>query len=201
MNSDEREVTLSLADLELRFTTDRGVFSNSRIDAGTRLLLQEAPHPNAGMKNICDLGCGYGPIAVSLSKRSPSSSVWALDVNERAVALTARNANTNGSSTIHPVTIDVDGEPINGTPADIASLPAIRFDGLWSNPPIRIGKSAMHQMLTIWLDRLSPTGKAWLVVQRHLGADSLADWLTDQGWRTTRLCSRAGYRVLEVDAR
>jgi len=201
VESDEREVRLSLADLELSFTTDRGVFSADRIDAGTRLLLQEAPHPTDSMATVCDLGCGYGPIAVSLAARSPHSAVWAVDTNERAVALTARNGDRNGCSSIHPVVVDTDGVPVDGHPEDLAALPSIRFDGLWSNPPIRIGKVAMRHMLTVWLDRLSPTGTAWLVVQRHLGADSLAEWLNAQGWATTRVCSRAGYRLLEVKAR
>ena len=201
MDSAEQEIQLSLADLELQFTTDRGVFSQSRIDAGTRLLLQEAPHPTASMTNVCDLGCGYGPIAVSLARRSPASSVWAVDLNERAVALTARNGVANDCPDIHAVVVDSDGSAIDGTPEDLAALPATRFDGLWSNPSIRIGKPAMHHMLTVWLDRLTPSGMAWLVVQRHLGADSLADWMTAQGWATTRVCSRAGYRLLEVKAR
>ena len=201
VDSDEQEIGLSLADLELRLTTDRGVFSNSRVDAGTRLLLQEAPHPTAEMANVCDLGCGYGPIAVSLAKRSPTTSVWAVDVNERAVALTARNAERNGCADLHAVVVDSDGNSVDGTAEDLDALSKVRFDGLWSNPSIRIGKSAMHRMLTIWLDRLTPAGSAWLVVQRHLGADSLADWMTTQGWATTRVCSRAGYRLLEVKAR
>lgn len=201
MDSDEREIGLSLADLELRFTTDTGVFSNSRVDAGTRLLLQEAPHPTAEMANVCDLGCGYGPIAVSLAKRSPTTAVWAVDLNERAVALTARNGELNACPDIHAIVVDADGNAIDGTPTDIAALAETRFDGLWSNPSIRIGKPAMHHMLTLWLDRLTPTGTAWLVVQRHLGADSLADWMTAQGWATSRVCSRAGYRLLEVKAR
>lgn len=201
VDSDERSVTLSLPDLELRFTTDRGVFSNSRIDAGTRLLLQEAPHPTADMTNVCDLGCGYGPIAVSLSRRSPSTAVWAVDLNERAVALTERNSIENDCAGVHAVVVDEDGDALDGAPEDVGTLAAIRFDGLWSNPSIRIGKTAMHHMLTVWLDRLTPSGSAWLVVQRHLGADSLADWMTSQGWATTRTCSRAGYRLLEVKAR
>ncbi len=201
MDSAEQEIQLSLADLELQFTTDRGVFSQSRIDAGTRLLLQEAPHPTSSMANVCDLGCGYGPIAVSLARRSPASSVWAVDLNERAVALTAKNGVANDCPDIHAVVVDSDGSAIDGTPEDLAALPATRFDGLWSNPSIRIGKPAMHHMLTVWLDRLTPSGMAWLVVQRHLGADSLADWMTAQGWATTRVCSRAGYRLLEVKAR
>jgi 16S rRNA (guanine1207-N2)-methyltransferase len=201
VDSAEQEIQLSLADLELQFTTDRGVFSQSRIDAGTRLLLQEAPHPTPSMTNICDLGCGYGPIAVSLARRSPTSSVWAVDLNERAVALTAKNGVANDCPDIHAVVVDSDGSAIDGTPEDLAALPATQFDGLWSNPSIRIGKPAMHHMLTVWLDRLAPSGMAWLVVQRHLGADSLADWMTAQGWATTRVCSRAGYRLLEVKAR
>jgi len=201
VDSDEREIGLSLADLELRFTTDRGVFSNSRVDAGTRLLLQEAPHPTASMANVCDLGCGYGPIAVSLAKRSPTSSVWAVDLNERAVTLTARNGMLNSCTDIHAVVVDSDGTAVDGTADDLAALAETKYDGLWSNPSIRIGKPAMHHMLTVWLDRLSPTGVAWLVVQRHLGADSLADWMTEQGWATSRVCSRSGYRLLEVKAR
>jgi len=201
VDSAEQEIQLSLADLELQFTTDRGVFSQSRIDAGTRLLLQEAPHPTPSMTNVCDLGCGYGPIAVSLARRSPASSVWAVDLNERAVALTARNGVTNDCTDIHAVVVDSDGSAIDGTPEDLLALRTTQFDGLWSNPSIRIGKPAMHHMLTVWLDRLTPSGMAWLVVQRHLGADSLADWMTAQGWATTRVCSRAGYRLLEVKAR
>lgn len=200
VGSDESDTTLSLSDLELRFTTDRGVFSNGRIDAGTRLLLQEAPAPDGSMGAVCDLGCGYGPIAVTLARRSPATDVWAVDVNERAVALTARNASANGCE-VRAVVVDEDGRPVAGAPDDVDRLGTIRFDAIWSNPPIRIGKMALHALLTTWLDRLTPGGRAWLVVQKHLGADSLQTWLTAQGWSTTRLCSRAGYRVLEVQAR
>lgn len=223
MASEEHEIGLSLPDLELRFTTDRGVFSNTRVDAGTRLLLQEAPHPDASMTDVCDLGCGYGPVAVALARRSPTSTVWAVDVNERAVALCATNAVANGCENLRSVLVDENGRIIRamGTPEstddgftdgesiddrstssfDGVSFDGISFDGIWSNPPIRIGKPALHALLTTWLDRLTPAGTAWLVVQRHLGADSLADWLTEQGWATSRLVSRAGYRLLEVKAR
>jgi 16S rRNA (guanine1207-N2)-methyltransferase len=199
--SDPRSVRLSLADLELSLTTDRGVFSTERIDPGTRLLLQEAPHPTAAMGDVIDLGCGYGPIAVSLALRAPGARVWALDVNERAVALCADNAVTNGAANVHPVVVDEAGSPVAGAPDDVAALPDLRVGGLWSNPPIRIGKAALHALLTGWLDRLVPGAKAWLVVQRHLGADSLAGWMEGEGWATERLVSRAGYRLLEVSAR
>ena len=201
VDSDERQIRLSLPDLELELTTDRGVFSTDRVDAGTRLLLQEAPRPDESMGSIADIGCGYGPIAVTLARRAPECEVWAVDVNERAVALCETNARDNECDNVHAVVIDPDGTPIDGRVEYLDALPSVRFDGIWSNPPIRIGKPALHALLTTWLDRLAPDGHAWLVVQRHLGADSLADWMTAQGWSTTRLCSRAGYRILEVAAR
>ena len=199
--SDRRVVALSLPDLELSLTTDRGVFATSGVDPGTRLLLQEAPHPSDAMGDVLDLGCGYGPIATSLARRAPGARVWAVDVNERAVALCAENAAANGAEQVHPVVVDEGGAPLAGAPDDVVALPDLRFGGIWSNPPIRIGKAALHRLLTLWLDRLLPGANAWLVVQRHLGADSLAAWMDQEGWSTERLVSRSGYRLLEVSAR
>ena len=171
VGSDPRTIQLSLADLELTLTTDTGVFSAERVDSGTRLLLQEAPWPKPEMANVLDIGCGYGPVALSLARRSPDTAVWAVDVNERAVGLCADNAAANGIENVHPLVVDDSGLPVAGDPADITGLAGVRFDAIWSNPPIRIGKEALHSLLTLWLDRLTPTGRAWLVVQKHLGAD------------------------------
>ena len=178
------EVSLVLPDVQVSLVTDGGVFSPGAVDAGTKLLLLEAPVVPG---TLLDLGCGYGPIAVTLALRAPSSTVWAVDVNERARALTVANAAAAGV-----------GERVRVcAPDDVPDN--VRFDGLWSNPPIRVGKEALHSMLSQWLPRLStPDGRAWLVVQKHLGSDSLQRWLTAAGWPTRRLVSRAGYRVLEV---
>lgn len=190
-----REIRLDLPDGSLRLTTDAGVFSGDRVDPGTRLLLQEAPSPPP-TGHLLDLGCGYGPIALTMARRAPEATVWAVDVNERAVDLCAENAAGHDlSDRVRAVVVDAAGRPID--PA--VALP--RLDLLWSNPPIRIGKTALHALLTTWLDRLTPHGRAVLVVQRHLGADSLADWLAREGFATTRLASRAGYRLLDVAAR
>ncbi|MGN6694093.1 MAG: class I SAM-dependent methyltransferase [Aquihabitans sp.] len=171
-------------------TTDRGTFSPDRVDDGTRALLAEGPAvPTAGV--LADVGCGYGPIAVTLALRGgPDVEVWAVDVNERSRDLCRTNAEANGvADRVRVVAPDE-------VPADLV------VDQLWSNPPIRIGKPALHELLTSWLDRLSPgTGTAELVVQKHLGADSLARWLGDQGWVTARIASRGGYRILHVAAR
>lgn len=186
---------LSLSDVDLTLVSDRGMFSPDRVDAGTRLLLQESPHPTAAMRDVLDLGCGYGPIAVTLAHRSPATRVWAVDVNERAVELCRRNAAACGVDNVTAVLVDEHGLVLDGT-----VLPD-SFDGLWSNPSIRIGKAALHSMLERWLSVLSPEAQAWLVVQKHLGADSLAKWLDSQGFGTSRLLSRAGYRILQVSAR
>lgn len=182
-------VDLTLPDLHLQLRTDRGVFGTTGVDPGTRLLLVEAPRPAPGEAgNLVDLGCGYGPIALALARRAPAATVWAVDVNERARALCEANAATAGLRNVRVV-----------DPTEVP--PDLRIDGLWSNPPIRIGKAALHDLLVTWLGRLSGRGQGWLVVHKHLGSDSLARWLVDQGHLTTRLCSRSGYRILQVDRR
>ncbi len=183
-----RQVDLLLPDLHLDLTTDRGVFAGEAVDRGTRYLLLEGPDPLASATELLDLGCGYGPIALTLAARHPGARVWAVDVNPRARDLCRANADANG---LDNVTVAAPEEVPDG----------IRFDACWSNPPIRIGKDALHGLLAHWLDRLADDGRAHLVVQRHLGADSLARWLDEQGWATTRRASRKGYRLLDVAAR
>lgn len=177
-------VELSLPDFHARLAVDSGVFSGTGIDPGTLELLRASPAPPA-QGHLLDLGCGYGPIACTLAHRAPEAVVWAVDVNDRALDLTARNAAALGLAAVRAVRPD-------GVPA------SVRFAGLWSNPPIRIGKAALHQLLGDWLPRLEPDGKAWMVVHRHLGGDSLAAWLGTEGWAVHRAGSKRGYRILEV---
>jgi 16S rRNA (guanine1207-N2)-methyltransferase len=177
-------VHLLLDGLHLELATDSGVFSPRRLDPGTRLLLEAAPPPPA-TGDLLDLGCGYGPLALVLAARSPAARVWAVDVNSRALALTAANARRAGLANVTCATPDND-------------LPAT-FDLIWSNPPVRIGKEALHALLARWLARLTPQGTAYLVVQRHLGSDSLHTWLAGAGWRAERAAARSGYRMLRVD--
>jgi 16S rRNA (guanine1207-N2)-methyltransferase len=165
----------------LELVTDRGTFSPGRLDPGTRLLLRAAPPPPAEGRFL-DLGCGYGPLALTLALCSPAAEVVAVDVNERSLTLTAQNAARHG---LDNVTV--------APPEDVAPGP---FDLIWSNPPIRVGKAALHDLLEGWLTRLRPTGSAVLVVNRHLGADSLQRWLGSRGFPTDRLASKQGYRLL-----
>ncbi|MEU7000911.1 methyltransferase [Nonomuraea sp. NPDC046570] len=178
-------VDLVLPDLHLRLETDRGVFSPERVDLGTRVLLESVPPPPAE-GDLLDLGCGYGPIALTMASRAPGATVWAVDVNRRSIELTGRNAKAAGLDRVR--SMHVDEVP-----------PEVRFSAIWSNPAIRIGKPALHEMLTRWLSRLTPDGVAYLVVQKHLGSDSLQRWLAEQGWQATREASRAAYRILKVE--
>jgi len=177
-------VRVVLPDVYLELATDTGVFSPGRLDPGTRLLLDQSPAPPPS-GDLLDLGCGYGPIACVLAARSPGAAVWAVDVNERALELCARNAAAAGLPNVRCVT---PGDP---------SVPG-RLAGIWSNPPVRIGKAALHELLLSWLRRLGPGRDAYLVASRNLGADSLHRWLAEQGWPVTRLAARSGYRLLQA---
>jgi 16S rRNA (guanine1207-N2)-methyltransferase len=177
-------VDLVLPDFRARLRSDRGVFSAGGVDPGTLQLLRAVP-ADFLTGNLLDLGCGYGPIACTLAHRSPAATVWAVDVNERALALTSANAEGLRLPNVRVI-----------KPADAPS--GLTFAGIWSNPPIRVGKAALHELLSSWLPRLESTGSAWLVVQRHLGADSLASWLEREGWAIVRVGSKRGYRILRV---
>jgi len=162
-----------------------GVFSSGRLDIGTGVLVRQArPSPHARV--VLDLGCGYGVLACALALELPEGEVWAVDVNERALRLTADNATRLGVADRLRVHAPAD------VPADVA------FDEIWSNPPIRIGKAALHELLGTWLPRLAPAGRAVLVVGKNLGADSLQRWIVDQGFTCDRVASAKGFRVLEV---
>jgi 16S rRNA (guanine1207-N2)-methyltransferase len=180
-------VRVVLPDLYLELETDSGTFSPGRLDPGTRFLLESASAP-AAAGDLLDLGCGYGPIACTMAARAPGATVWAVDVNERALALCERNAARAGLSNVRCATPDAPGLPAS-------------FAEIWSNPPVRIGKPALHELLRRWLPRLAPGAGATLVMGRNLGADSLHGWLEkEEGWQVRRLSARSGYRLLRVTA-
>ena len=183
---ERRTIEVSLEGRRLSLTTARGVYSPDRLDPGTAVLLAGAPDPSP-TGDLLDIGCGWGPISLTLALRSPEARVWGVDVNRRALDLARSNATAAG---VRNVTFCEPDE----VPADM------RFSTIWSNPPIHVGKPALHALLERWLPRLADDGVAHLVVQRHLGSDSLQKWLNEQDWglACTRLSSAKAFRILEV---
>jgi 16S rRNA (guanine1207-N2)-methyltransferase len=184
---ERRTLTVHLAGRDLPVRTAAGVFSPGRLDLGTQVLLRSVPGPPP-TGDVLDLGCGWGPIALTMALLSPGCRVWAVDVNTRALDLVRGTAADLAIETITAV-----------TPGQVP--PDVRFAAIWSNPPIRIGKPALHDLLGRWLPRLTDDGAAHLVVQRNLGADSLQRWLDDElGLPVDRVASAKGFRVLRVSA-
>ncbi len=182
-----RSVAVTLRGREVVLQTANGVFSPRGLDKGTSVLLENVPDP-AGTE-LLDIGCGWGPIALSLAGAAPGARVTAVDVNERSLRLTRDNAAALGLTAVEALLPEQ-------VPADR------RFDTIWSNPPVRIGKQQLHELLLRWLPRLAPGGSAWLVVQKNLGADSLQRWLGTAlggGFRVSRHSTDKGFRVLLVE--
>jgi 16S rRNA (guanine1207-N2)-methyltransferase len=185
-----RQIRVPIAGQFYELTTSNGIFSPERIDAGTHVLLTNTPAPPPG-GDFLDLGCGWGPIALTLAVESPHATVWAVDVNERALDLVRRNAVAIGLDNVNAV-----------RPEDVPD--GIEFRTIRSNPPIRVGKDELHSMLERWLPRLEPESDAWLVVQRNLGSDSLHRWLDGslpEHFAVSRAATNKGYRVLRVRRR
>lgn len=172
---------------DLAMMSGSGVFAQGRLDVGTGVLLRETAPPGPG--TYLDLGCGYGAIGLAIVVAEPDATVWAVDVNVRAVALANENAAALGVRDRFRAVLP------DEVPEDLS------FDGIWSNPPIRVGKQALHVLLLRWLPRMLPGGRAVLVVGKNLGADSLQRWLEEQGYPTSRRSSAKGFRVLESLAR
>ena len=169
----------------LELTTGSGVFAQGRLDIGTGVLLRESAPP-VDARDVLDLGCGYGVIGLAIAVAVPQVRVTAVDVNERALLLARENAERLGVAdrfrAVLPEEVDADAT----------------YDEIWSNPPIRVGKDALHDLLLDWLPRLRPGGRAVMVVGKNLGSDSLARWLGEQGYPTEKLASAKGFRVLEA---
>jgi 16S rRNA G1207 methylase RsmC len=184
-----RTIHARLAGRDVELTTAGGVFSPERIDTGTQVLLASVPAPPPG-GNLLDLGCGWGPVALTLALESPHATVWAVDVNERALDLVRRNAHILGLDNVNAC-----------RPEDVPE--GLGFRTIWSNPPIRVGKNELHAMLEHWLPRLDPQSDAWLVVQKNLGSDSLQRWIEGalDELSVSRASTNKGYRVLRVHRR
>ena len=180
-----KDIDVEIDGAKVRLQTAGGVFSPDHIDGGTAVLLNHLDlAPKGG--DILDLGCGWGPIALSLASHSPRATIWAVDVNERSLELTRANVQRMGLTNVKVVKPEE-------VPADVT------FSGVWSNPPIRVGKDVLHELMDTWLPRLEPKASAYLVVQKNLGADSLQRWIDERfDLNVDRIDTAKGFRVIRV---
>lgn len=182
-----REITVTLNANKYSVLTAGGVFSPEHIDQGTQVLLTHLEKANPS-GNFLDIGCGWGPIALALALHSPKAKIYAIDVNERSLELTKLNVERLGLTNI-----------VVCKPEEVPS--DIEFDEIWSNPPIRVGKVVLHEILTLWINRLTVGGTARLVIQKNLGSDSLHKWLIQKfnpNFESTRIDTSKTFRVLKV---
>lgn len=185
-----KEINVEINGILVSVETAGGIFSPDHIDQGTAVLLDHLDKVPPG-GNLLDVGCGWGPIALSLASRSPHATVWAIDVNERSLELTRRNAARLGLTNVNVC-----------RPEEVPS--ELEFEGIWSNPPIRVGKAELHSILLTWLPRLAEGSESYLVVQKNLGADSLHRWLEAElpdGFSTIRVDTSKSFRILRVKNR
>lgn len=184
-----KEISVRLDGRDLTVETAGGIFSPDHVDQGTASLLDHIEKAPSG-GNILDIGCGWGPIALALALHSPRATIWAIDVNDRSLELTKRNAAKLGLQNVRVV-----------RPEDVPE--DIRFSGIWSNPPIRVGKSELHQILKTWIPKLEENAEGYLVVQKNLGADSLHRWLEAEfpEKSTVRVDSKKSFRIFRLKNR
>lgn len=187
-----RRLSLTLAGRDVTVETAGGIFSPDALDKGTAAMLRTVPDPPSS-GSFLDIGTGWGPLTLTLGLSSPDAQVTGVEVNDRAAQLCRDNAAALGLENVSVYRPD--------------EVPAERtFDLIWSNPPIRVGKEALHTILLQWLPRLAPGGRALLVVQKNLGADSLLPWMAaalderfPAQFTASRFGTEKGFRILQVD--
>lgn len=179
-------IAMQVGGKQLELEAASGTFSSGRLDAGTAVLLKHDDHfPKDG--NVLDIGCGWGPIGLSIASLNKNSTVYGIDINQRSIEQSNLNSKSLGLK--------------NFTAMHSRDLPEdLRFSAIWSNPPIRVGKKILHELMESFIPRLEPGGRAMLVVQKNLGADSFQRWLSNRfpEAEVSRVGTDKGYRVISL---
>lgn len=184
------EITVRLGERQLRLRTDAGVFSKSRLDRGTALMLEaiERQHVHIPPRgNVCDIGCGYGPLGLSIATLHPKTAVYMVDINERAVHLTKENANLNGVENVYAA-----------VGSGVLPFAHITFDYIVSNPPLRTGKKNVQKLLYDAYNQLNPKGRLLIVIRTKQGARSMERYLQGIADDVKEVEKGGGYRLYEV---
>ena len=178
---EERHFTSVFMGRTLAFETDAGVFSKQHIDPGSEILCKSLPELHG---RVLDMGCGWGPVGVSLKKDNPALQITMVDVNLRALALSEKNAQQNG---VQVEVLESDG---------FAALRGRKFDWVVTNPPIRAGKQVIYQMFADAAEQLNPDGGLCLVIRKQQGAESCVKYLKTLYGQVETLKKSGGFWVL-----
>lgn len=169
-----------------RFKTDNGVFSKNEVDFGSKLLIETFEMPVID-GDILDVGCGYGPIGLTIAKNMQDRLVHMVDVNNRAIALAQENAELNGIKNISIYESD-----------RLAGIKENKFAAILTNPPIRAGKEVVHSIFEQSVSHLLPGGNLWVVIQKKQGAPSAINKLLELYNEVETVVKKKGYYILRA---
>ena len=185
---DEHVVDYRVNDIDLKFTTDAGVFSKMRVDYGSGVLIKKMPDVNFPSNNILDVGTGYGPLGLFAAKFWPRQTVEMVDVNQRGLDLAKKNAELNHIDNVAIFVSDVY--------SNIA--PEKKYGLIVTNPPIRAGKTVVSNILSGAKSHLVGGGVLLVVIQKKQGEPSARKLLTKTFGNCTILKRDKGYYVLQA---
>ena len=179
---DIKTITYKVKDVSLELYTDTGVFSKDKVDYGSDVMIKSLPGLSG---SILDLGCGYGVIGLSIAKANPAAHVTMVDINQRAVDLTAMNIERNGIKNAEAFVSD-GFQNVNGL-----------YNAIISNPPIRAGKSVIYPLFEESIKYLNPNGSLYLVIQKKQGAKSAVEKLISVFGNCEVINKQGGYWILK----
>lgn len=186
VESDPQFWDYTLKNTRFRFKTDNGVFSKNEVDFGSRLLIETFEMPDTD-GDILDVGCGYGPIGLTVAKNWPERQIYMVDVNLRAVGLAKDNSELNGITNIKVYESD-----------RLKAVKGMKFAAILTNPPIRAGKNIVHDIYEQSFDCLLPGGELWVVIQKKQGAPSTMDKLSLLFDEVETVIKKKGYYIIRA---
>ncbi len=186
VKSDPKQWSAVIRGKDLRFKTDAGVFSKAEVDFGSRLLAETFKLPETAGA-ILDIGCGYGPIGLSIAASFPERSIHMIDVNERALALAAENAQQNGIGNTKIYSSDA-----------LTNVTSNGFAAILTNPPIRAGKETVFDFYEGAFSKLGADGELWIVIQKKQGAPSTMNRLVELFGNVETVVKKKGYYILKA---
>jgi 16S rRNA (guanine1207-N2)-methyltransferase len=185
VKSDPQNIETVLRDFKFRLKTDQGVFSKNEIDFGSRLLIDSFTE-NQIAGPLLDVGCGYGPVGLSMARAFPDRAIHMVDVNERALGLANENANANGISNVSIYESNC-----------LENVSEKNFSAILTNPPIRAGKSVVHEILEDSYNHLADGGELWVVIQKKQGAASAQKKMEEVYGNAEVAAKKKGYQILK----